>query len=124
ASGEHDQARTLLQDQLPMLRRLDTPFDANLTRVLCATLEQLGEIDLRAGHVPEAEAWFLEQESRLRALKDAAPDDPLTRRALAVACEKVGGVLQRSGRLKEAAAKLEEEIDLLRALSGQDLDDL
>ncbi|HEV7405093.1 MAG TPA: hypothetical protein VGO11_19270 [Chthoniobacteraceae bacterium] len=121
ASGEVEPARALFEE---ILRSLAEQHDANATRLLSATLEQLGELQLRAGQAPAAEASFLEQESRLRELAKSAPEDPRTLRALAIACEKVGGVLQLSGRLDESLAKFQEEVDLLRTLSGQHLDDL
>ncbi len=121
ASGQIEEARALFEE---ILRLLAEQHDANATRLLAATLEQLGELQLRAGQAPAAEASFLDQESRLRELKIAAPEDARTLLALAIACEKVGGVLQRSGRLEESLAKFQEEADLLRTLSGQHLDDL
>jgi serine/threonine protein kinase len=124
ATGQPEEARALFEEMLPVLRRLELQHDPMATRLLAATLEQVGELEQRAGHQSAAEACFLEQESRARALKAADPADTRNQLALAVACEKVGGALQRSGRVEQALAKVQEEVDLLRALAGQRLDDL
>ena len=120
-SGEPDAAQALFEVSLPMLRK---KTDAEGTRLLAANLEQLGELELRAGNIAGALQLFSEQESALRGLLRTAKDEKRTKRALATACEKVGVALQQSGRLPEARQKFEEEVALFQTLSSGNLDDL
>ena len=124
AAATPDEARPLFEEFLPFLRTRHAQRDVDGGRLLAANLEQLGELQLRAGKPDAALTLFREQEKLARELRASAPQDRRAVLALAIACEKVAEALQRGGRIEEALPRLEEEVTLLRALSSNSLDDL
>jgi serine/threonine protein kinase len=124
ASGAGEEARPLFEQGLEFLRGRSATRDGEAVRVLAANLEQLGELEDRAGRPEEALKFFREQEDRLRELSQTAPTDRRVAVALAIAGEKVGGALDRLGRPEQALPKYEEEVRLLRTQAAESFDDL
>ena len=122
AAGKTDASREIFERQLALLP--DGPGDIPASLLRASTLERLGDIAQRAGQSDPALAHYSAQETLLRRLRAAQPDDRAVQQALAIACEKLGTLHERQGRFADALARYEEERDLFRPLSEKTPGDL
>ena len=122
AAGKTDASREIFERQLALLPEEPGDIPASLLRA--STLERLGDIAQRAGQLDPALAHYTAQETLLRRLRTARPDDRAVQQALAIACEKLGTLHERQGRFADALARYEEEREIFRPLAEKTPGDL
>jgi tRNA A-37 threonylcarbamoyl transferase component Bud32/tetratricopeptide (TPR) repeat protein len=123
ATDRPEDADRFLQVGLKSIESAQTA-DAETSRLRAALLEQLGEIQLRAGQAEAALVFFQKQDETLRSQVSTGSLDPALAQARAIACEKNAEALEQLKRPQEALARLTEELALLKPMAAEHLEDL